>query len=123
MVISSTSLKLVPTTMIVQEKKSPAPPSPVPTNRAQDSRRNTTPGRKAEGVASVTQSEVCTTLAVSRVCCKREVRRKHRSLARKCHPGKWCEECNFAKAESEEVLKNLSNAHALLGREQENELC
>ena len=96
---------------------SPVPPSCAPINQEQDERHDVTPGRKTEGVASVTQTEACVTLTVSRMCCEREVRRKHRLLARKCRPDKWCEDYNFTKAESEEVFKNLSNVHALIGRE------
>ena len=96
---------------------SPMPPSCAPINQTQDGRHDVTPRRKTEGVVSMTQNEAHAMLTTSRACCKREVRRKCRLLARKYYPDKWCEECNFTKAESEEVLKNILNTHALIGRE------
>ena len=41
---------------------------------------------------------------------RREIRLRQASLAIKCHPVEWVERCNFAKAQSEIIFKNVANA-------------
>ena len=85
-------------------------------NHNSNDKHNVTPRRKKIAFTHMTRREALETLNVCEGCPENEIRRKHKTLARKCHPDKWNERCAFTKEESEIVFKNLSNAREKLMR-------
>ena len=71
-----------------------------------------------EAIVRMTRFEAYRVLTVTRSCSEREIRRKYRLLARKYHPDKWNEKCEFTKEVSEKIFKNLSSAYTLIGMEE-----
>ena len=72
-----------------------------------------TPDRCLEARISISRSEAVNILKVDGMS-KREIRLRYISLARKYHPDKWVERCNFSKAQSENIFKNVANAYDVL---------
>ena len=45
---------------------------------------------------------------------KRTIRLKYKSLARKYHPDKWVQQCEFSKEQGSNFFKDISNAYQIL---------
>ena len=70
---------------------------------------------KKVSVCTMPRREAFTTLNIDAASSPREIRRRHAMLARKHQLGKWCDRCRLAIKEGENMFKNASNAHAIVG--------
>ena len=64
--------------------------------------------------ASLSRRQSLSTLNCNSGKNQREARRKHRVIARKHYPGKWCTEWNFSKEGGMKIFKGAASAHELL---------
>ena len=77
-------------------------------------RHRASPNRDTIEPASLSRRQALRILNCNSDENQREIHRKHRALVRKCHPGKFCVECESSKEDSMKIFKGIEHACELL---------